>query len=359
MRVAILCQEEPVFLGPFVREVVRLRPGAVCAVVVAGSRSAGERRGCPRARLEAFRTFWLLFETRGFVDAAWRRARRACLGPHDPTSVERLARSLGIPVQRMAARASAQLGRVIERLGADVVLNQSEILLKPDVLAIPRVGFVNRHGSLLPAHRGRMAAFWAHAAEPPSYGVTIHLVDEGIDTGPILLQRDCPIGSEETAGEVEKRLSEMGAVLLVETLRGLAAGEITPRPQEIDRETYAPKIRPETARIPWEREAVSIANLVRAMSPRPGAATSLGSGHLKIWRVAVGPPRSGDEMVVAPGTVLPGGSFPRVACGGGGSIVLLELQKEGRGRVSGGEALRGRWLGPGDRFGEATQAGGE
>jgi hypothetical protein len=186
MRVAILCQEEPVFLGPFVRDVIRLRPGAVCAVVVAGSRSAGERRGSPRARLEALRTFWLVFELRGLIDAAWRRARHAFLGPHDPASVEGLARSLGIPAQRTAARASAQLRPVIERLGADVVLNQSEILLKPDVLGIPRFGFVNRHGSLLPAHRGRMASFWAHAAEPPSYGVTIHLVDEGIDTGPIL-----------------------------------------------------------------------------------------------------------------------------------------------------------------------------
>ena len=276
-----------------------------------------------------------------------------------PGPVKREARARGLPIFQPEHLDDPAADR-IAALGVDAsVVVAYGLILPASVLRLPPMGCVNLHASLLPRYRGAAPVAHAILRGETRTGVTTLLMDEGIDTGPILLQRDCPIGSEETAGEVEKRLSEMGAVLLVETLRGLAAGEITPRPQEIDRETYAPKIRPETARIPWEREAVSIANLVRAMSPRPGAATSLGSGHLKIWRVAVGPPRSGDEMVVAPGTVLPGGSFPRVACGGGGSIVLLELQKEGRGRVSGGEALRGRWLGPGDRFGEATQAGGE
>ena len=247
----------------------------------------------------------------------------------------------------------------IAALGVDaLVVVAYGLILPPSILCIPPLGCINLHASLLPRYRGAAPVAHAILRGETLTGVTTLRMDEGIDTGPILLQRDCAIGSEESAGDLERRLSGMGALLLAETLRALQAGEITPRPQVIDRETYAPKIRPEQARIPWERDAVSIVNLVRAMNPRPGATTSLGSGLLKIWRTAAGPPRSSDEAGAPPGTVLSGGASPRVACGGGGSVILLDLQMEGRRRVTGEEALRGRWFGPGDRFGEATETGG-
>jgi hypothetical protein len=186
VRVVILCQEEPVFLGPFLREVIRARPGAVAAVVVAGRRSAGERGRTLRERVEALRTFWLILEPLGFLAALALRLRARLLGARDPVSVEGVARRLGVPVHRLASTGSEALVSTLAELRPDVVLNQSEILLGPDVLAIPRLGFLNRHASLLPAHRGRLGSFWAHAAEPPSYGVTIHRVDEGIDTGNVL-----------------------------------------------------------------------------------------------------------------------------------------------------------------------------
>jgi methionyl-tRNA formyltransferase len=184
-------------------------------------------------------------------------------------------------------------------------------------------------------------------------------MDEGIDTGPILLQRDCPIGPGETAGDVEGRLSEMGAALLVATLEEAATGRLRPQAQKIDRATYAPKIRPEMAWIPWTKDPVFVTNLVRAMNPRPGAITSIGASRLKVWRAAVGSSRSGDEKRSAPGTVLPGERVPRVACGEAGSVILQEMQMEGRRRVTGEEAIRGRWLSPGERLGEATGVGGE
>jgi methionyl-tRNA formyltransferase len=276
-----------------------------------------------------------------------------------PGPVKREAQARGLQVFQPEQLDHPAVER-IAALGVDATVVVAYGLILPvSVLRLPSRGCINLHASLLPRYRGAAPVAHAILRGETRTGVTTLMMDEGIDTGPILLQRDCPIGPEETAGDVERRLSEMGAVLLVETLRALAAGEISPRTQAIDRETYAPKIRPETARIPWEREATFITNLVRAMNPRPGAATLLGSGHLKIWRVAAGPPRSGDETVAAPGTVLSGGAAPRVACGEGGSVILLEMQMEGRRRVTGEEALRGRWVGPGDRFGEATQAGGE
>jgi methionyl-tRNA formyltransferase len=184
-------------------------------------------------------------------------------------------------------------------------------------------------------------------------------MDEGIDTGPILLQRDCSIGPTETAGEVEDRLAEMGASLLLATLEEISTGRSRPQPQTIDRETYAPKIRPETAWIPWTREADFINNLVRAMNPRPGAITTIGGERLKIWRARMGSPRSDVEQSAFPGTVLAGEHGPRVACGQTGTVILLEMQRGGRRRVSGEEAARGRWFCPGDRLGEGTELGGD
>jgi methionyl-tRNA formyltransferase len=154
---------------------------------------------------------------------------------------------------------------------------------------------------------------------------------------------------------VERRLSEMGAALLVKTLEGIRSGGIQPRAQEIDRATYAPKIRAEAARIFWGRNAAHITRLVRAMNPRPGATTSRGSQLLKVWRAATGPARSGAEIERAPGTVLGDPRALLVACGEAGSVILLELQVEGRRRVTGEEALQGRLLSPGDCLEEPTE----
>lgn len=188
MKIAILCQEEPVFLAPFLQGVIRHRPASVAALIVAGRRSAGERSGSLAERLQALRIFWLLLEPRGFLEAVWRRVRARMLGTRGPDSIEGFARAHGIPVRRIQARGGPEVKAALQLLDVDVVLNQSEILLGADLLEIPRLGFVNRHGSLLPAHRGRLASFRAHAADPPSYGVTIHMVDEGIDTGDVLVR---------------------------------------------------------------------------------------------------------------------------------------------------------------------------
>ena len=189
-RLAILCQEEPVFLGPFLQQVIRMHPERIAAVCLAGNRSAGEPRGTLQSRLTSLRLLWRLFEPQGFIKAFLLRKRAVLLGPRDPRSVERAARESRIEVHRVNDPNAPAFHQLLRSIEPAAVLNQSEKILKTEVLGIPPLGFINRHASLLPRFRGRMAAFWAHAAEPPSYGLTIHLVDEGIDTGPILLQRE-------------------------------------------------------------------------------------------------------------------------------------------------------------------------
>jgi hypothetical protein len=192
MRVGILYAEDPSFFSPLVREVIRLRPQSVVAVLRAGSRSAGPGPKRWEDRLERIGTLWLIWQTPGFLRELTRRllamvTRR--LGPRfDTWSVEAAARSAGIPFVACQDPNAPAFIDLLETLELDVLFNQTDRILKTPLLTVPWLGVVNRHGSLLPRFRGRMASFWSHAAEPPEEGVTFHLVDEGLDTGPILLQ---------------------------------------------------------------------------------------------------------------------------------------------------------------------------
>jgi methionyl-tRNA formyltransferase len=273
-----------------------------------------------------------------------------------PVKSEALARSL--EVFQPEAMNAASVERIAS-LGVDaVVVVAYGLILRPALLRLPPRGCINVHASLLPRYRGAAPVAHAILRGESRTGVTTLLMDEGIDTGPILLQRDCPIGEEETAGEVEGRLSVMGAALLLETLEGMDKGSILPQAQSIDRETYSPRISADSARIPWSKDAPFLARFVRAMNPRPGATVSRGSRLFKVWRASVGVSRSGEEFELATGTVLPGGRL-RVACGEAGSVDILEMQMEGRRRVTGEEALRGRWLLAGDRFDEGNDRRGK
>ena len=184
IRLAILCQEEPVFLGPFLCEVIRRHPERIVAVFTCGSRSAGEKRKAGSLWL-----LWRILEPAGFFWALWRRLNLRLLGRCCRFSVAGTAEKAGIPVHPVGNPNGEEFHQLLREVAPDAVLNQSEKLLKPEVLAIPKHGFLNRHASLLPRFRGRLAGWWAHAAEPPSYGITIHLVDAGVDTGGIIRQR--------------------------------------------------------------------------------------------------------------------------------------------------------------------------
>ena len=185
MKVAILCREEPVFLGPYLQQLIGVHPRDVAAVFIVG----GPDPGRPSGFFRGLSIDWCLLEPSGFFHALWRRLRASVLGARGPDSVAGFARRLDIPVHRVDDPNGARFLGQLHGCGADVGLNESGAVLKGKVLWVPRFGFVKRHGSLLPAHRGRMSTFWSHADVQPMYGTTIHSVSEEIDAGGIIVQQ--------------------------------------------------------------------------------------------------------------------------------------------------------------------------
>jgi methionyl-tRNA formyltransferase len=210
-------------------------------------------------------------------------------------------------------------------------------LLPPDVLAAGGHGFVNLHFSLLPAWRGAAPVQHALLAGDAETGVTCFVLEEGMDTGPVLARAATPIGARETAGELVDRLAVLGAPVLVAALRGLVEGTATTVAQASHLATYASKISPDDARLDFRRCAAAVDRAVRAYNPVPGAWTDMGGQRLKIHRVEPGPAPG----VAAPGTVVPGSSSAPVVVCGQGAVALLEVQPAGKPRMTGAEFRNG------------------
>jgi len=267
-----------------------------------------------------------------------------------PTPIKELAQELDLPLFQ-----PEKVNREVERLkelkpDVTVVVAYGQILSR-DVIAVPRLGTVNLHASLLPKYRGAAPVQWALMRGETVTGVTTFLIDEGLDTGPILLQREVPIAPEDTAGTLEKKLAEVGADLMVETLVGLRDGTVRPRPQDDAQATYAPKITKEMARIDWTKSAQELHNLVRAMEPTPGAFTFYKGRRLKVHRTRVvpEPPSSGSKG--EPGTVVGVGDEGLRVATGGGVLELLEVHPEGKRRMSGRDFANGYRVREGERLG--------
>lgn len=218
-----------------------------------------------------------------------------------------------------------------------------------ELLALPAHGCVNLHASLLPRHRGAAPVQAAIAAGDTVTGVTTMRMDEGLDTGPILLARELPIGPRERAGNLAERLAVAGGELLVETLRGLAAGEIEPVPQDEARATYARRLEKADGRIDWSLPAEAIERRLRAYDPWPGCFTLYDGERIKILQATVAEETETSEAT--PGTIVD--LDPEalvVACGEGSALALRRVQRAGRAEVSGRDLANGLRLGVGDRF---------
>lgn len=216
-------------------------------------------------------------------------------------------------------------------------------ILKSDLLAVPRLGSVNVHASLLPKLRGAAPIERAILEGFTETGVTIMQMDAGMDTGPILHQVATPITPEETGGELRTRLAEVGALALVEALTLLEETGITPKPQLEADATYAPKLAREEEQIDWGQDASLVARKIRAFDPSPGAWTPCRGRALKLFdgRIAA------DDTSAAPGTVLLTGESLRVACGFG-AIEACEVQPEGKARMAVRAFVNGRGVAVGD-----------
>ena len=209
-------------------------------------------------------------------------------------------------------------------------------LLPKAILDIPPKGCINVHGSLLPKYRGAAPIQWAVINGEKTTGVTTMYMDEGLDTGDILLMEETPIQPNETAGELFDRLSLLGAKVLLDTLQKIEDGSITRTPQPKEGASYASMLGKELCQVDWGQPAATIHNLVRGLSPWPVATSVYQGKRIKLHRT---------EFVdlqtnLAPGQVLPGKEF-LVACGGGTVLRLLTVQYEGGKQMGGSDFLRG------------------
>ncbi len=204
------------------------------------------------------------------------------------------------------------------------------------------------HFSLLPRYRGAAPVIWAIAGGESVTGVTTMQMDEGLDTGDILLQKEVEISGEETAGELMTRLSHLGGELIGETLAHL--NEIVPRKQDDSAASLAPMVRKEDGRIDWNMEASSIQCRVRAFQPFPRSFTTFRGEQVTVWRTNVSEPPA---KKAPPGTVLgtPAGIL-RVVCGNGTALDILELQMQGKRRIASRDFVNGYGVEPGSRFGD-------
>jgi methionyl-tRNA formyltransferase len=205
---------------------------------------------------------------------------------------------------------------------------------------------VNLHLSLLPRWRGAGPVQHALLAGDTVTGVTAMLMDEGLDTGPILEQVSTPVGEDEGAGALGARLAELGGPLLAHAVAALAAGTAVPVPQDEADATSAPKLTADDRRIRWDEPAASVLGRIRAFAPNPGADTLRDGRRLKILRATAAPVASAEPGTVI--TVGPGGFDVAV---GDGAIRVLEVASEGRARMDAASWVRGAHLEPGERLG--------
>jgi methionyl-tRNA formyltransferase len=263
-----------------------------------------------------------------------------------PTPVAEAARRLGQPLFEVETVKRGPGLEVLQRSIPDVlaVVAYGEIL-PTHVLELPRVAPVNVHFSLLPALRGADPVRRAILEGLDVTGVTTIRMDEGMDTGPILLQVEERIAAGEDAGSLGDRLAILGGRLLVETMDRLDAGDLTPGPQDHELASFAPKLRPEEEWIDWAEDADAVDRRVRALSPEPGARTRFRGKVLKVLRVGM------VEASGPPGTFLePLGTTPVVAARSG-AVALERVTPEGSRPMSGDEFARGHRPEPGERLG--------
>lgn len=271
---------------------------------------------------------------------------------------KRMALERGLPVHQPARVRSEESVALIRGLAPDciVVVAYGQIIPKA-ILDIPPKGIINVHGSLLPRYRGAAPIPWAIARGETETGVTTMLMDEGLDTGPILLQRSLAILETDTGGTLEARLAALGADLLLETLSRWASSDLEPKPQDNSLSTLAPRIQKEQGRIDWSWAAREIHLRVRAFDPWPVAFVSVAGEPIRIWKTRVDSPGLHSPQAGAvPGRIVALSKTGLVvACGGHTLLAVEEVQAAGRRRMSAAAFARGFRLGPGARFGDTPR----
>ncbi|MDH7515874.1 MAG: methionyl-tRNA formyltransferase [Bacteroidota bacterium] len=265
-----------------------------------------------------------------------------------PSPVKNCALAAGLDVLQPESLRDENFLEKLRDARADIFVVVAFRILPAEVLAIPPLGAVNLHASLLPRYRGAAPIHRALMNGETETGVTTFLLREHIDAGGIFLQEAVGVGEDMTAGELHDMLAERGASLLLTTLDGIEHGKLKPREQDESLATSAPKLFREDCRIDWSSSGKRVHDHVRGLSPRPGAWTLWSNRIVKILRTRR-VPMTFSSPTALPGVVLSVGEYILVACGDG-PIEILELTLEGRKPMTAGEFLRGYRLQPGDSF---------
>ena len=262
------------------------------------------------------------------------------------SAVKRLAQERAIPVEQPATlrepSVAAEIARIAPRA---IVVAAYGLIVPPEVLAIPPLGCINIHASLLPRWRGAAPIQRAILAGDSETGISIMQMDAGLDTGSVLMQEGVVIAPQDTTQTLHDRLAGLGGRMIVRALEEPAQA----RPQDESRATYAAKIGKREAQIDWREPAATIERKVRAFNPVPGAATSFREAALKIWRARVAA-----GVASTPGTVCDlNRDGITIACGEGTALTVVELQRAGGRRLSAAAFLAGCDVKPGERLGDS------
>ena len=274
------------------------------------------------------------------------RGRRAAASP-----VKTAAAALGLPVEQPESlRGEAARERLAGYRPELVVVAAFGLILPPDVLAAPPAGCFNVHASLLPRWRGAAPVQHALLAGDARTGAAIMRMDEGIDTGDVLLTRACAIRPDDTGGTLTRRLARLGAAALEEAMAGFEHGRLEAHPQDDSAATLAPRIRKSDALVDWSRGARCLERMVRAFDPWPVAFTSAGGEPLRLLRAEAA--ADGSPPLPAPGTVTAAGAGGIEVQTGAGRLRVLRVQRPGKRPMTAADFLNGRSLRPGQRLGD-------
>jgi methionyl-tRNA formyltransferase len=262
-----------------------------------------------------------------------------------PSAVKALALERGLSLYQPAGLRDEEAHARLRALRPDAMVVAAYGLILPEaVLAVPRLGAINIHASLLPRWRGAAPIQRAILAGDAHTGISIMQMDQGLDTGPVLAAESIPIAADDTGASLQHKLAGLGARLIVSALGQLERGLLSPQPQPAAGASYAPKITKAEAGIDWNEAAPVIDCKVRAFNPQPGASTLLRGAGLKIWRACV------SRAEGTPGTILEAGTKGIVIACGSQALCVLELQRAGGRRLPAAQFLAGFALAAGERL---------
>lgn len=255
-----------------------------------------------------------------------------------PTQVKEAALSLQIPVIEVENLKSEEFANQLRALKPDLLVVVAFRILPKSILEIPTVGSINLHASLLPKYRGAAPIHWAIINGEEKTGCTIFFLDEKVDTGNILLQKEVEIGWEDNTGDIYHQLMEIGSDTLVEAVNMIANGDYDLKTQDDSKATPAPKLFRENSRIDFNKSADEIHNLIRGLSPFPTAWTTLNDAKMNIYQAKPGPHANIDigELIVKNDKLL-------VGCADG-TVELLEIQLPGKKRMQVSDFLQGNTI---------------